>query len=85
MIKEQWKKIGIQGDVLEQERGLATKRVQSNEHQVLFETQWGTDNIFGHTRCSSPTSRAARLGRCTASGSPAAARRAKSQGVGCVS
>ena len=49
MIREQWKKIGIQGDVLEQERGLATKRVISNEHQILFETQWGTDNIFGHT------------------------------------
>ncbi len=49
MIKEQWKKIGIQADVLEQERGLATKRVQTNEHQILFETQWGTDNIFGHT------------------------------------
>ena len=31
------------------ERGLATKKYQANEHQIMFETQWGTDNIFGHT------------------------------------
>jgi peptide/nickel transport system substrate-binding protein len=49
MIREQWKKIGVQGDVTEMERGLATKKYQANEHQIMFETQWGTDNIFGHT------------------------------------
>ncbi|MGE3268039.1 MAG: ABC transporter substrate-binding protein [Chloroflexota bacterium] len=49
MITQQWKQIGIQGDVLEQERSLTVRRVQGNEHQIYFDTQWGTDNIYGHT------------------------------------
>jgi peptide/nickel transport system substrate-binding protein len=48
MVVEQWKKIGIQGDVQELERGLATNRLIANEHQIYFETQWGADNMFGH-------------------------------------
>jgi peptide/nickel transport system substrate-binding protein len=48
MMTEQWKKIGIRGEVQEMERGAATKRVQTNEHQIYFETQWGADNIYGH-------------------------------------
>jgi ABC-type transport system substrate-binding protein len=48
MIVEQWKQIGIRGEVQEMERGLATARVQANEHQIYFETQWGADNIHGH-------------------------------------
>src|SRR5215469_14721621 len=48
MMVEQWKKIGIRGEVQEMERGAATTRVQNNEHQILFETQWGADNIYGH-------------------------------------
>ena len=48
MIVEQWKKIGIRGEVQEMERGLATARVQANEHQIYFETQWGADNMHGH-------------------------------------
>ena len=35
MIVEQWKKIGIRGEVQEMERGLATARVQANEHDLL--------------------------------------------------
>ena len=31
------------------ERGAATTRVINNEHQIYFETQWGADNIYGHT------------------------------------
>jgi peptide/nickel transport system substrate-binding protein len=49
MMTEQWKKIGIRGEVQEMERGAATTRVQTNEHQIYFETQWGADNIYGHT------------------------------------
>jgi peptide/nickel transport system substrate-binding protein len=49
MMVEQWKKIGIRGEVQEMERGAATTRVQNNEHQILFETQWGADNIYAHT------------------------------------
>ena len=48
MLTEQWKKIGIRGEVQELERGLATARVLANEHQIYFETQWGADNMFGH-------------------------------------
>src|SRR5262245_30134391 len=48
MIAEQWKKIGIRGEVQEMERGAATTRVQNNEHHIYFETQWGADNIYGH-------------------------------------
>jgi peptide/nickel transport system substrate-binding protein len=48
MIVEQWKKIGIRGDVQELERGLATARLRANEHQIYFETQWGADNMYGH-------------------------------------
>ena len=48
MLVEQWKKIGIRGEVQEMERGLATARVQANEHQIYFETQWGADNMHGH-------------------------------------
>ena len=48
MMSEQWKKIGIRGEIQEMERGAATARVQANEHQIYFETQWGADNIYGH-------------------------------------
>jgi peptide/nickel transport system substrate-binding protein len=48
MLAEQWKKIGIRGEVQEMERGLATARLLANEHQIYFETQWGADNMFGH-------------------------------------
>ncbi|HEU5188242.1 MAG TPA: ABC transporter substrate-binding protein [Methylomirabilota bacterium] len=49
MVAEHWKKIGIRGEVQEMERGAATARMTSNEHQIYFETQWGADNIYGHT------------------------------------
>ena len=48
MIVEQWRAIGIRGEVQEMERGLATARMRANEHQIYFETQWGADNIYGH-------------------------------------
>jgi peptide/nickel transport system substrate-binding protein len=48
MIREQWKKIGIQADIKEVERGLALKRRDANEHQIYVDAQWGSDNMFGH-------------------------------------
>jgi peptide/nickel transport system substrate-binding protein len=48
MIAEQWRKIGIRGEVQQLERGLATSRLFANEHQIYFETQWGADNMHGH-------------------------------------
>jgi peptide/nickel transport system substrate-binding protein len=55
MIAEQWKKIGIRGEVQELERGLATTRLRANEHQIYFETQWGADNMYGHQPFLFPT------------------------------
>jgi len=48
MIREQWKKIGIQADLQEVERSLAWKRRDANEHQIYVDAQWGSDNMFGH-------------------------------------
>jgi peptide/nickel transport system substrate-binding protein len=62
MIVEQWKKIGIRGDIQEMERGLATARVQANEHQIYFETQWGADNIHGHFPLIFPANAGSPLG-----------------------
>jgi ABC-type transport system substrate-binding protein len=55
MIVEQWRKIGIRGEVQEMERGLATARMRGNEHQIYFETQWGADNVYGHQPLLFPT------------------------------
>ncbi|HSF32550.1 MAG TPA: ABC transporter substrate-binding protein [Candidatus Tectomicrobia bacterium] len=48
MIREQWRKIGIQGDVKEVERSLAYQRRDANEHQIHVDVTWGTENMFGH-------------------------------------
>jgi peptide/nickel transport system substrate-binding protein len=62
MIVEQWKKIGIRGEVQEMERGLATARTQANEHQIYFETQWGADNMHGHSPLFFPANSISPLG-----------------------
>ena len=62
MIVEQWKRIGVRGEVQEMERGLATARVQANEHQIYFETQWGADNIYGHVPLIFPAQEQSPLG-----------------------
>jgi peptide/nickel transport system substrate-binding protein len=48
MIREQWKKIGIQADIKEVERSLAFRRRDANEHHIYVDAQWGSDNMFGH-------------------------------------
>ena len=62
MIVEQWKKIGIRGEVQEMERGLATARMRGNEHHIYFETQWGADNIYGHVPLIFPAQQTSPLG-----------------------
>jgi peptide/nickel transport system substrate-binding protein len=49
MIREQWKKIGIQADVKEHERSLAYRRRDANEHQIHVDVHWGTENMFSHS------------------------------------
>jgi peptide/nickel transport system substrate-binding protein len=48
MIREQWKKIGVQADVKEHERSLAYQRRNASEHQIHVDVTWGTENMFGH-------------------------------------
>jgi peptide/nickel transport system substrate-binding protein len=48
MIREQWKKVGIQVDVQEVERSLAYQRRDANQHQLHVDVTWGTENMFGH-------------------------------------
>ena len=48
MVREQWKKIGIQADVTELERNLAYKRRDANENVILVDMAWGAENIFAH-------------------------------------
>jgi peptide/nickel transport system substrate-binding protein len=46
MIKEQWKKIGIQADVKEMERSLFFSRTKGNQHQIAIWPNDGTEMIF---------------------------------------
>jgi len=48
MIREQWRKIGIAANVQEVERTLGIRKRDSNEHQIMVEITWGTENMFGH-------------------------------------
>jgi ABC-type transport system substrate-binding protein len=49
MLREQWKKIGIQADVKEHERSLAYRRRDANEHHIHVDVHWGTENMFSHS------------------------------------
>ena len=85
MMTDQWRKIGIRGEIQEMERGAATAKVQTNEHQIYFETQWGADNIYGHIPSSFPPTTGARWGRSTASGTRARASGARRRPRACAS
>jgi len=54
MIKEQWKKIGIQGDVKEMERGLFFTRIASNEHQIALWANDGSEVLYLFPRHALP-------------------------------
>ena len=46
MIKEQWKKIGIQADIKEVERSLYFIRIRGNEHQIAIWANDGTELLY---------------------------------------
>jgi peptide/nickel transport system substrate-binding protein len=46
MIREQWKKIGVQADVKEVERSLFFTRIRNNEHQIALWANDGTENLY---------------------------------------
>ena len=50
VIVQQWRGIGIAGDVKVLERGMASMRIRSDEHQVLMWTNIGTDQLFLNPR-----------------------------------
>jgi peptide/nickel transport system substrate-binding protein len=50
MIKEQWKKIGIQADVKEVERTLLYARVANNELQIVVKQGDGAEQLFLYPR-----------------------------------
>jgi len=63
------------------ERGLATARVQANEHQIYFETQWGADNMHGHFPLIFPRHTAStRWAASTVSGTASAGAKGKTAG-----
>jgi peptide/nickel transport system substrate-binding protein len=46
MVAQQWKKIGIQADVPEQERGLVSTWVENNDHQMIVWSNDGTELMY---------------------------------------
>ena len=79
MIKEQWKKIGIQADVKEVERSLFFTRVRANEHQIAIWANDGTELLYLFPRHGLPVdpARVAHGHADRASGTPRAASRAR--------
>ncbi|MEK7219591.1 MAG: ABC transporter substrate-binding protein, partial [candidate division NC10 bacterium] len=54
MIKEQWKKIGIQADVKEHERSLFFTRIANNEHQIALWANDGSEVLYLFPRHALP-------------------------------
>jgi peptide/nickel transport system substrate-binding protein len=54
VIKEQWKKIGIQGDVKEFERSLFFTKMRSNEHQIAIWPNDGSEVLYLFPRHALP-------------------------------
>jgi len=54
MIKEQWKKIGIQADVKEHERSLFFTRIASNQHQIDVWPNDGSEVLYLFPRHALP-------------------------------
>ena len=52
MVREHWKRIGIQADVKEHERALAIRRKSANEVPIGVDVHWGTENMFSHSMTS---------------------------------
>jgi peptide/nickel transport system substrate-binding protein len=46
MIRQQWRKIGIDADVKETERGLAFTKTGNAEHHIMFWTVGGSENLY---------------------------------------
>jgi peptide/nickel transport system substrate-binding protein len=54
MIREQWRTIGIQGDVKELERNLTWAKMASNEQQIVVKVADGVEQLFLYPRNALP-------------------------------
>jgi peptide/nickel transport system substrate-binding protein len=54
MVAQQWRKIGIQADVREFERSLASTRARNNEHHIMVWTNGGTELLYLFPRHAIP-------------------------------
>jgi peptide/nickel transport system substrate-binding protein len=54
MIKQQWKKIGVDADVKETERSLAFTKTANAEHHIMFWTVSGAENLYLFPRHALP-------------------------------
>ena len=54
MIREQWKKIGIDATIKELERSLAFTRSQGNENQIMFWSNDGSEVLYLFPRHALP-------------------------------
>jgi peptide/nickel transport system substrate-binding protein len=61
MIREQWRRIGIQADIKEVERSLFFTRIRSNEHQIAIWANDGTEFLYLFPRHALPVDPASAL------------------------
>jgi peptide/nickel transport system substrate-binding protein len=54
MIKEQWKKIGIQADIKDLERNLFFTRIANNDHQIAIFINDGSEQLYLYPRYALP-------------------------------
>ena len=54
MIADQWRKIGIDAEVKENERNLAMTRIRNNEHHIFMWTNGGTELLYLFPRHAIP-------------------------------
>jgi len=87
MVREQWKKIGIDLVVQEVERSLALKRTAANEQQLGAWNNDGSEHLFTFRCTSSPSSSppSPPPGRSTSSGFTRQVPRARSRSRRCAS
>ena len=65
MVADQWRKIGIQADVKEMERGLGFAKQTNNEHQLFVWNNGGTELLYLFPTWAVPVIPARHSGRNT--------------------
>jgi peptide/nickel transport system substrate-binding protein len=81
VIREQWRKIGIQTDVKEVERSLFFTKIANNEHHIALWVSDGSEQIYLFPRYALPVDPAQSLLGQPLAGTPATAPRASRQRI----